>query len=60
LHILFVARDHGSERLDLKDAGVGTVEDARKVVEEEIAPDDPSQVVMNAGTLRWVHDKYCQ
>src|SRR5205807_2368017 len=54
-HVVFVARRDGAERLDLKDAGVGAVEGAREVVEEEVPLDESLEVVANALALRLVH-----
>ena len=50
VHVVFVARHDDAERLDLEQRGVGAVEGARDVVEEEFPFDDPFQVVANAFT----------
>ena len=45
-HVVLVARHDDAGGLDLEDAGVGAVEDARHVVEEEFALDEALQVVL--------------
>ena len=55
LHVLLVARHDDAERLDLEDRGVGAVQVARQVVEEEFAFDDAFEVVADAFALCGVH-----
>jgi hypothetical protein len=56
LNILLVTGRHRAQRFNLEQAGVGAVQDAREIIEQEVAADDPPQVITNAVTLRWVHD----
>src|SRR5262249_25413025 len=54
-HVVLVARHHDAGRHHLEDGGVGAVEAARQVVEEQVALDDPLEVVAQALGLRKLH-----
>jgi hypothetical protein len=54
LDVLLVPRDDHAERPDLEDAGVGAVERAAQVVEQDVAADNAAQVVADALAVRLV------
>src|SRR5262249_1062005 len=55
LHVLFIAGDNDTGRLDLEDARIGAVQCSGEIVEEEVAFDPPPEVVMDTFTLLLVH-----
>src|SRR6516162_4089967 len=55
LDILLVARRYHTDGLDLQDAGVGAVQCARNIVEENFSAHESFQVIQNSATSLFVH-----
>ncbi len=58
LHVLLVARHDDAGRPHLEDGGVGAVQHAVKIVEQQLALDDALEVVADAFALRRVHGNH--
>jgi hypothetical protein len=54
-YVIFVARHGNAQRPDLEDAGVGAVQGASQLIEEELPLDETAKVVADALALLVVH-----